>query len=87
MKKILFLGYSSKQTKIIDISVIVPIEQLNFNYKSRINNKNHGYNNLEKIMNSRNRLIENSNKNKIPIFKNIYFALNYIINIWNKTKK
>jgi len=80
------LGYYEdpvKNDNIIDISIIISFGQLKSNFKSRLNNKLHGFNNFDDIIKSRKRLITQSKLFKIPIFKNILEALNYIIKVWN----
>lgn len=83
------LGYyenPKNNDNIIDISVIIPLEQLNLNYKSRLLDKSHGFNRYLDIINSRNRLIIQSQKLNMPIFKNIIEALNYVIKVWNNNE-
>ena len=65
---------------IIDISVIILYSKLIENYKSRLLTNHTGWTNLNKILESRNKLIKNSISNNLPIFISIEGALDFIIN-------
>jgi len=64
---------------IIDISVIILYSKLIENYKSRLLTNYIGWRNLNKILESRNKLIKNSIKYNLPIFISIIDALDFII--------
>jgi len=72
---------------IIDTSIVISYKSLKQNYTSRISSTiNHGWDNLDRILDSRLNLITNSINNNIPIFTNILEFLEFIVNTWNEDR-